>query len=294
MNTVAPKGGLAFAGSTLDRRAHWREKQDPALAVSLSGDHALVCDMEAGSLGLVLSPDAGEGEAVHVGRREDGHAVIARDIGGAEPREGQRLLDLRTLAMQGLLPADDLALLAAARSLLFWHQRHRFCANCGAVTTFADRGHRRDCGSCAAQHFPRTDPVAIVAATGEKGMLLGRGPHFLPGVYSALAGFLEPGETIEEAARREVWEECGIRLGEVSYCASQPWPFPSSLMIGLTATATSHDIVIDPGELEDARWFGREEIERMMAETHPDGFKVPRPAAIAHHIIKTALQRLPR
>jgi NAD+ diphosphatase len=199
------------------------------------------------------------------------------------------LIDLRRLAMEGLLPPHELAILAQARSLLVWHERHRYCSNCGQPTEAADAGCRRDCPACKAQHFPRTDPVVITAVRGPMGWLLGRGPGFQPGVYSTLAGFMEPGESIEEAARREVFEETGIRLGAIAYHSSQPWPFPSSLMIGLIAQAMTNEIAIAREELEDARWFAREEVVQMLEDRHPQGLKVPRPAAIAHHLIRASI-----
>ena len=283
---------LAFTGSALDRRSTRRDAPGKKLYVTLAGDRAAVVPQNDDRMALAYAADEGKGDAVHLGRRADGVLIFARDIEESEVPAGANLVDLRTLAMQGLLEPAELATLAQARALLVWHQRHGFCANCGAPTSFAERGYRRDCGQCAAQHFPRTDPVAIVAVTGRRGMLLGRGAHFLPGVYSALAGFLEPGETIEEGARREVWEESGIELGDVAYCASQPWPFPASLMIGLIATAISDEIAIDRSELEDARWFSRAEVEEMLEARHPGGLLVPRPAAIAHHLIRTAAARL--
>ena len=286
---VAP---LAFTGSTLDRRAVSRRGEGPKLHVLFAGDRVAVAGIDPHMMRVAYAEEGGGGETVHLGRRADGTHVVAREIAEAEVPETASLVDLRTLAMEGRLDAAELAMLAQARALLVWHQRHGFCANCGARTIAAEHGYRRDCGQCAAQHFPRTDPVAIIAVTGAKGMLLGRGAHFLPGVYSALAGFLEPGETIEEGARREVREESGIEVGDVTYCASQPWPFPTSLMIGLVGTALSEEIRIDRSELEDARWFQRAEVEAMLAGTHAGGLLVPKPAAIAHHLIRTAASRL--
>ena len=165
------------------------------------------------------------------------------------------LMDLRSLAVAGFLPQGELAILAQARSLLHWHERHGFCANCGAKTEMRDAGYRRHCGACTTDHFPRTDPVIIIAVRHGKRMLLGRQSAWPEGMYSTLAGFMEPGETIEEAARREVFEEAGISVGEIRFHSNQPWPFPSSLMIGLIGEALTDDIVIDPKELETARWF---------------------------------------
>jgi NAD+ diphosphatase len=198
--------------------------------------------------------------------------------------------DLRSIAVQGLTGPDHLSCIAEAKAMLHWHARHRFCANCGAPTAVTQGGWRRDCAACAAQHFPRTDPVVIMLATAGNECLLGRSRRFIPHMWSCLAGFVEPGETIEQAVRRETLEEAGIRCGRVSYFASQPWPFPMSLMIGCHAEALNRDITIDPHELEDARWFSRDEIAAMLMRRHPDGLTTPPPVAIAHHIIRAWIE----
>ena len=190
------------------------------------------------------------------------------------------------MAVQGLVAPDHLAEAAEAKALLLWHARHRFCANCGAPTAMSEAGWRRDCASCKTQHFPRTDPVAIMLAVDGDRCLLGRSGRFGPGMWSCLAGFIEPGETIEDAVRRETFEEAGIVCGDVRYFASQPWPFPMSLMIGAHAQALSFDIVVDRSELEDVRWFSREEAAAMLTKQHPEGLSAPPPIAIAHHIIR--------
>jgi NAD+ diphosphatase len=194
--------------------------------------------------------------------------------------------DLRSMALKGTVAPDELGILAMAKALLDWHRRHRFCSNCGAASTLQQAGFRRDCSLCGTQHFPRTDPVAIMLVTDGERCLLGRQPRFLPGMYSCLAGFVEPGETIEDAVRRETFEEAGIRVGTVSYAMSQPWPFPSSLMIGCIGEALSTDITIDREELEDARWFARDEIRLMVEGRHPDNLFAAAPMAIAHHLIR--------
>jgi NAD+ diphosphatase len=194
--------------------------------------------------------------------------------------------DLRALAVDGLAPAGTLGLLGQAKSLMHWHARHRFCSNCGAPSELAAAGWRRECPVCRAMHFPRTDPVVIMLAVHGEDVLLGRQARFNKGMYSALAGFLEPGETIEDAVRREIREESGIRIGRVEYLASQPWPFPASLMIGCIGEALNRDIVIDKTELEDCRWFTRADVERMFTRDHPKGFLAPHPLAIAHHILR--------
>ncbi len=201
-------------------------------------------------------------------------------------RDDLELVDLRTIATQGLVSPDALAILGQAKAILHWHARHGHCANCGAPTRIAAAGWRRECDACEAQHFPRTDPVVIMLAVDGERCLLGRQARFPKGMVSCLAGFVEPGETIEEAARREIHEEAGIECGEVAYVASQPWPFPSSLMIGCLARATSREIKIDAVELEDARWFDRAEVALMFEKRHPEGLSTPAPMAIAHHLLR--------
>ena len=193
--------------------------------------------------------------------------------------------DLRSIAVRGLVPAEELGILAMAKSILDWHNRHRFCANCGAPTQAAQAGFRRDCSACGAQHFPRTDPAVIMLITRGDKCLMGRQPRFAEKMYSCLAGFLEPGETIEDAVRRETFEEAGIRVGEIRYLASQPWPFPSNIMIGCVGEALSEEITFDREELEDARWFTKDDVRRMLEGTHDD-FAAPSPIAIANHLLR--------
>lgn len=194
--------------------------------------------------------------------------------------------DLRALAIEGEVAAAELSILAAAKSLVDWHRRHGFCSTCGTATVPAFAGWRRDCPSCGAQHFPRTDPVVIMLASDGERCILGRQARFAPGMYSCLAGFVEPGETIEDAVRREVLEESGVRVGRVRYVASQPWPFPSSLMIGCLAEAPPSEIRPDEVELEDCRWFPRAEVRAMLAGTHADGLRGPPEMAIANRLIR--------
>jgi len=177
------------------------------------------------------------------------------------------------------------AVLGQARSLLAWHGTHRFCSRCGQPTAIDKGGYGRVCTACNAEHFPRVDPVVIMLALHGDSCLVGRQPHFGPGMYSALAGFVEPGESLEEAVHREVWEEAGIRTGRVRYVASQPWPFPNNMMIGCFAEALSTDIRIDETELEDARWFTRAEVRAALRGEGP--FNCPTPIAIARHLLET-------
>jgi len=194
--------------------------------------------------------------------------------------------------MQVLSP-PDLAIYGGARSLVDWHARHRFCARCGAPTKPTKGGWQRHCDNCGADHFPRTDPVTIMLVEHEDKLLLGRQPRFPPRMYSALAGFVEPGETISEAVAREVWEEAGLKVRDVRYIASQPWPFPSQLMIGCTSVTDDPTLNIDTTELEDARWFTREELlaARAAGEAGTDLLYFPRPFAIAHHLVCWWLDR---
>jgi NAD+ diphosphatase len=198
-------------------------------------------------------------------------------------------VDLRALAVNGTIDDGELAIAGQAKSMLEWHRQHGFCARCGTADNVADGGYKRVCPKCERMHFPRVDPVAIMLVTRGDKCLLGRSPHFVPGMYSTLAGFMEPGESIEETVRREVMEEAGVSCGHVAYHSSQPWPFASSIMIGCIAQATSDEIKIDPGEIEDARWFGRDEIQLMRERKHPEELTIPFRFAIARHLIKAFL-----
>ncbi|MHA1189544.1 MAG: NAD(+) diphosphatase, partial [Alphaproteobacteria bacterium] len=194
-------------------------------------------------------------------------------------------VDMRSLAMQGLLCEAALGLLAQARSLLGWHANHPFCARCGNDTAMEQGGVRRRCATCNSLHFPRVDPVVIMLAIDGENCLLGRSHNFDAGRYSTLAGFVEPGETIEDAVRRETFEEAGIEIGEVVYFTSQPWPFVSTLMIGCHARALSRDIVLDTDEMDDCRWFSRTEARQIMAGSHSQGITAPPEMAIAYRLI---------
>ena len=181
------------------------------------------------------------------------------------------------------LSPRDAELAATAKAIFGWHDIHRFCANCGEMTEMGMAG-QRDCAACGRHHFPRTDPVVIMLITHGNSVLLGRSPGWPEGMYSLLAGFVEPGETLEAAVRREVLEESGIKVGAVEYLASQPWPFPASLMFGCRGEAISDDIEVDENELEDARWITREEMMDVFAG-HNKFIKPARKGAIAHFII---------
>ena len=219
----------------------------------------------------------------------DGVAYFARDISSltdplaASLASHGHFRDARSAA--ALLPGHEVAMLGQAKALIDWHNRHGFCAQCGTPTELADGGYRRICPVCKAEHFPRTDPAVIMLVTVGGRCLLGRNKRFTGGHYSTLAGFLEPGESIEEAVRREVYEEVGVRVGAVTYFASQPWPFPSNLMIGCFAEAATDGIQVDGNEILAARWFDRETIRRLLSgESNEVG--LPRRDAIAFHLIR--------
>ncbi|KPU84660.1 NUDIX hydrolase [Marinosulfonomonas sp. PRT-SC04] len=196
---------------------------------------------------------------------------------------GQVFSELRSV-MAGL-SARDAELIAMAKSLFDWHRTHRFCSACGQESEMTMAGWQRDCPACDRKHFPRTDPVVIMLITHGNSVLMGRSPQWPEGMYSLLAGFVEPGETIEAAVRREVFEEAGIKIGAVDYLASQSWPYPSSLMFGCRGEALTRDITIDPIEIEAALWVSREELLDVFAGTHPV-IKPARLGAIAHFILQ--------
>jgi NAD+ diphosphatase len=297
-----PLGRPAFVSNILDRAAHLRGNEDRLLA--LENDPAsrayvvhrdsLIVKRQDGasrallSIGEALKFGANPG-TIFLGLR-DGAAVFGMGIsqGAAEQligREDVAVAELRGMAMQGIVPSDELSAIAMAKSMVSWHQRHGYCANCGTRTMMREGGWKRDCPSCKAEHFPRTDPVVIMLVTSGEKCLLGRQKQFPAGMYSCLAGFVEAAETIEDAVRREILEESGIRCTDVGYYMTQPWPYPSSLMIGCTARALNEDIVVDHAELEDARWFDRDEARLMITRQHPDGLAGPHPFAIAHHLV---------
>ncbi len=282
-----------------DARALLIARDMPILRNTANGLDALLPVGEIGALGraevealLGLAPDGAPifaalmaDEAVEL-RADASDGFLDRRVLIVPGREDLKLIDLRSIAVGGLAPQDQAAMLATAKALMHWHAHHRFCANCGAPTEVAVAGWRRDCTVCKATHFPRTDPVVIMLAIDGDSCLLGRQPRFPKGMYSALAGFVEPGETVEAAVRREIWEEAGVLCGAVQYFASQPWPFPASLMIGCFARARGRAVKVDQVELEDARWFSREEALALLERRHPDRLAAPMPVAIAHHLLK--------
>jgi NAD+ diphosphatase len=195
------------------------------------------------------------------------------------------IVDLRSLAMQGVMSPEELSLCGQARALAQWHENARCCGHCGGQTLVKDGGWRRKCWACGLEWFPRTDPVVIMLITDGARCLLAHEHRYGNKMYSALAGFIEPGEDIEHAVRREVMEETGIKVGDVHFHSSQPWPFPHSLMLGCIGQAETTDIVLDTAELADARWFSRAEARQMLDRRHPEGLTVPGKQAIAHALI---------
>lgn len=304
-NTPDTAFGFAYHGNPLERLSEYRgdaewmagHRSNPQarFVFFCEGKPLAGTDSEPMSVlwqeqaGAVFAPIEKE-ETILLGFQPDTRAPVFAAALAADPVRieagGRKLIDIRSLALQGVLPPPQLGMLAQASALLHWHTSHRFCSRCGAPSVMALGGYRRDCPACGGQHFPRTDPVAIMLVTDGDACLMGRPPRLPEGVFSTLAGFIEPGETIEEAVRREVFEESGIRVGAVSYMASQPWPFPASLMIGCHGTALSRDITMDAAELEACRWFSRDEVTAMLADAHPQGLKVPPPLSIAHWLIR--------
>src|SRR3954469_22524353 len=302
-----PLGRPAFVTDILDRAAHLRSDNEKLFALENHRDarayvvyrDSLVVKQEAEGVRALLSID----EALKFGANpgtiflglRDGAAVFGMGISAAAvenllTRNDVAVTELRGMAMQGAVPPSQLSAIAMAKSLVSWHQRHGFCATCGTRTAMSQGGWKRDCPNCKAEHFPRTDPVVIMLVTSGDKCLLGRKKQFPPGMYSCLAGFVEAAETIEDAGKREILEESGIRCTDVSYYMTQPWPYPSSLMIGCSARALNEEIVVDRTELEDARWFPRAEATLMLKRQHPDGLAGPHPFAIAHHLLGRWLQ----
>jgi len=300
---LGPKPRLGYSASRIERAAERRS--DAAAMKALENDARARAYVIAGELivlrkgGEKLDPLFPCAEAYALGPVTESaflglidgspRFALALDLAVAETRKSDaafEVTDLRSIAVRGLVEPEHLPPLAEGKALLNWHARHRFCPNCGAPNTLVESGWRRDCGACRTQHFPRTDPVAIMLPVAGERCVLGRSHRFQPGMWSCLAGYVEPGEAIEEAVRRETREEAGIVCGRVTYFASQPWPFPTSLMIGCHAEAITQEIVIDRSELADARWFDREEVALMLARQHPEGLTAPVPVAIAYHIIR--------
>lgn len=305
---------VTFGGSGLDRAAHLRG-DDSQIAYLWARDDARVLPLWRGKplidgdaavrlpVGHTVLEHTVNG-AIFLGMDND-TPVFAQDVSGWTPKDlsaedmvqffdpsiqqhpdlpaGQVFSELR--GVMARLSARDAELIASAKSLFDWHRTHRFCSACGQESVMTMAGWQRDCPSCKRKHFPRTDPVVIMLITHGNSVLMGRSPHWPEGMYSLLAGFVEPGETIEAAVRREVFEEAGVRVGAVEYLASQPWPYPSSLMFGCRGEAQTREITIDPVEIEHALWVSREDMLEIHAGAHPV-IKPARVGAIAHFILQ--------
>lgn len=316
---------VTFGGSGLGRAAHVRNDAEALARMHCDPDALCVLLWRGKPLfrggardRLALLPldhpvlMAGHGgivdQPVLLGIQEGGAPVFAHDISEWEPDAldhyaMNRFLDhteqshpalpdnhvfaeLRRL-MAGLTPRDA-ELAAAAKAVIGWHETHRFCARCGAPSEITQAGWQRICPACGGHHFPRTDPVVIMLITHGNSVLMGRSHGWPEGMYSLLAGFVEPGETLEAAVRREVMEETAVPVGRVGYLASQPWPFPASLMFGCYGEAQAREITIDPVEIEHAMWVSRDDMMQVFAGDHPD-IKPARKGAIAHFLLQNWL-----
>lgn len=299
-----PSRLTAFSGNRINRDAEHRGPNCLQEALAVAGAHQLAI---AGNQLLLkpvgprfdplfsaeeladLEPD--HERAVLLGTTQSGEPRIAVPLRAAteDIAERYRLTDARTAFRDALIDEEMLGALAQGLSLLHWNGANLFCGKCGTKTESQLGGYKRSCPNCGHMMFPRTDPVVIMLTVDVKRdlVLLGRGHHFAPGMYSTLAGFVEPGETIEDAVRRETLEESGIRIGRVRYHASQPWPMPHSLMIGCYAQALNEEIKRDEQELADCRWFTRAEVAAMLeADPAGEGPFAPPPGAIAHRLMR--------
>ncbi|HPE48955.1 MAG TPA: NAD(+) diphosphatase [Hyphomonas sp.] len=294
---------MPLAAKPIDRAAHrrtdeaWLEeafgREDVLVLLMRNGEPFVTAGRERGL--VWLGPEAARlspgSPRLFLGEDSAGAPVFAIDLPQRFDLDASlvagvgEFLDFRAAA--SVIPPMDGNCASTARSIFLWHLSHRFCSKCGAESAVVEAGWKRQCPSCGAEHFPRTDPVAIMLAVKDGMALIGRQKMWPPGFHSCLAGFCEPGETIEQAAAREIFEEAGVKSDAASaeYIACQPWPFPSSLMVGLILEAESFDISVDEKELETARWVSREEMVRILDGSHGEIFGPP-PMAIAHHIMK--------
>ncbi len=311
---MPPYETVTFADEPIDRAAHlrkaeaqatllksvdaqclilWRGKplfnpgDTPALAW-VPMDHPILQEAQEQPIFLGME-DGAPRFAADISAWEDPAAdkdEMGRFLDGSENRHptapDQVFLEMRALLTE--LDAGDAGSAATAKGIWAWHATHTHCARCGAKTEICEAGWQRRCTACGGSHFPRTDPVVIMLVLHGNKVLLGRSPNWPERMYSLLAGFMEPGESIEAAVRRETKEEAGIEIGRIGYLASQPWPFPASLMIGCWAEATSSDITVDPVELEDAVWMTREEVMEAQHDANPR-LRPARKGALAHHLI---------
>ena len=310
---------VTFGTSGLDRAAELRAKPDALAAALDKGAGVLplwrgkpmVTDPAAAEIALAFRPadhpvfSKKSDAPIFLGRDEAGDLIFAQDISAWEPEEldeeaasafldptvqvhpsetdtGAQFLELRGIMTR--LSRRDAEIAATGKAVANWHASHKFCANCGTKSESSQAGWQRDCPKCGRHHFPRTDPVVIMLITHGDSVLVGRSPGWPEGMYSLLAGFVEPGETLEAAVRREVFEEAGVRVGRVGYLSSQPWPFPASLMFGCWGHAETKDIKIDPTEIEDARWLSKSQMLDVFAGRNPE-INPARKGAIAHFLL---------
>jgi len=284
---------LSFTGSRLDRADHVRADPDrlagymnwKARVLALDGLMPSLDDANRLAWGT-LADVPEDAELCFLGL-DEGKACFA-----AVPPRGDatpRMANPQLWSLMATLQPDDLALYGGARSLTDWHARHRFCAQCGGDTKLAKGGWQRDCTNCGASHFPRTDPVTIMLVEHDGRLMLGRGLGWPEGRFSALAGFVEPGESIEEGVAREVLEEADVRVRDVTYVASQPWPFPSQLMIGCHSHADSDELTIDETEMAEINFYTRDEVQAALAGDGP--FVAPPPHAIAHYLMQWWIEK---
>lgn len=296
---IDPPGAapLTFTGGTLDRADLIRVDPD-RLAAAWADSRARLVLLDG------LDPVLGEDGMLATAPIPDDAALIDHALLGVRVDGAPLFVSLlkpQPVATPGFAPQvwqivaelepDQAALYGTARSLADWHHRHPFCAVCGGHTVPIKAGWARKCEACGAEHFPRTDPVVIMLAEYGDKVLIGRNPRFPPGRFSALAGFVEPGETIEEAVRRELWEEAGIRVGRVDYLMSQPWPFPSQLMIACIAQAEGDALTLDTAEIVEAMWVTREEVRAAFAEAEDARFQPPSKIAVARVMLQWWLDR---
>jgi NAD+ diphosphatase len=299
---LGPRPRLGYTQSPIQRAAELRLKKaqvDALAARADAGAYVIGGEMIVAKAGepnnplFTMTEAAALGEAAEIvflgaldGAGRFGIGISPQASEALKSRTDLLVTDLRSIAIKGLVVQDHLPPIAQAKAMLHWHARHRFCSNCGAPTNVTQCGWRRDCPHCKAEHFPRTDPVVIMLAVKGDRCVLGRSPRFVQNMWSCLAGFIEPGEGIADAVRRETREEAGIECGRVKFFDAQPWPFPTSLMMGAHAEALSDQIVVDRDELEDARWFSRDEVASMLMRKHPQGLTCPPGVAIAYHIMR--------
>ncbi|MEO1643285.1 MAG: NAD(+) diphosphatase [Pseudomonadota bacterium] len=307
MTKIVTSNDIPLGSHPIDRAAHYRTNK-AWLDTAFAGETVLVFLMQKGQplvardgAGLVwLGPEVArlqpQAERVFLGVDKADNPIFAVNMGEGFRLNGSLIegtgefSDMRAAA--GSLPPMQANLAATARSVLEWHRSHRFCSRCGHESDVAEAGWKRTCPNCGAEHFPRTDPVAIMLATHGDKCLLGRQAEWPAGFWSALAGFVEPGETVEQAAARELEEEAGIKAdpAKAEYLFCQPWPFPSSMMIGILLEAETTEISVEQDELEAARWVSREEVRQVLAGTHPEIYAPPG-MAVAHHILKVWAER---